>query len=444
MNHLIPDIMSKLNVSIFKDLSTFLATASQDPAAYVGVKGGFSRTRKLSLSRVAFLILGLLKGGLNIELAVFFEKWVDLSSLCSKSAFCQARQKLCAHFFVAWNHCLVSSFYRLGKEQVLRWEGYRLCAIDGSWLRLPETEELAQHFGRKKHRYGAKTMARLCCCYDVLNQLCLWSVVTPGRIAECQTAITQLAQAQSDMLLIYDRHYPGFEAFYAHQQAQQPFLMRIQRNFTMVKRFLASGATSQAVEYAITPSQVKPLRKKGYQLDKHSTVRLRLIRVELSSGQTEVLVTNLFDRVAYPDAVFAELYHLRWKVETFFERLKHKMGLEAFSGLKVNTIEQDIFAHIFLANIQSLLVEEGKRELAKKERRTQHRYQPNYHMALGWIKRKIPALFHPRKQRKTLEKILHMIIRYKEPVREERSFPRKRKTLAKHHKHRTYLNFKPA
>jgi hypothetical protein len=39
------------------------------------------------------------------------------------------------------------------------------------------------------------------------------------------------------------------------------------------------------------------------------------VRIELDSGETEVLITSLLDQTRYPYAVFKDLYHQRWPVE---------------------------------------------------------------------------------------------------------------------------------
>ena len=49
------------------------------------------------------------------------------------------------------------------------------------------------------------------------------------------------------------------------------------------------------------------------------TLRLRLVRVLLANGATEVLLTTLLDAQAYPAAEFKQVYGWRWREETFFD-----------------------------------------------------------------------------------------------------------------------------
>lgn len=286
-------------------------------------------------------------------------------------------------------------------------------------------------------------MAKLCCCYDVLNQLCLWTSLDSWAKAEHHTAIEHMDQSPEKVLLIYDRHFPSFECFYAHYRANKDFLMRIQSNFRMVKHFVESGLSSKIFAYKITYNQINPLRAKGYQVNKDSVLPVRLIRVELDSGEIEVLVTSLMDDKLYPSACFKELYNLRWGVETFFERVKHKMALESFAGYKPICIRQEVFAHIFVANLQSLMVSAAKEDYDKKSTKTKYRYQPNYQFALGLIKQKILDLFRKNSLGEALEFIHQYLRKTLEPVRKGRTFPRITSTTAKHVKHKTFFNFKP-
>ncbi|MCF8057606.1 MAG: hypothetical protein K9K37_13340 [Desulfocapsa sp.] len=57
-------------------------------------------------------------------------------------------------------------------------------------------------------------------------------------------------------------------------------------------------------------------------------LRLRLIRLELESGETEVLITSLTDMEQSPHDLFADLYHDRWPVEEDYKIMGQKMGAE--------------------------------------------------------------------------------------------------------------------
>ena len=105
------------------------------------------------------------------------------------------------------------------------------------------------------------------------------------------------------------------------------------------------------------------LRKAAGQAQAPTVLRLRLVRVVLSTGNIEVLVTSLLDTVAYPAAEFAALYHARWRIEEAFKTLKCRLHLEGFTGELPCAIEQEIHAKILVANITAALCTQAHAQL---------------------------------------------------------------------------------
>jgi len=130
-------------------------------------------------------------------------------------------------------------------------------------------------------------------------------------------------------MVIYDRGYPGYDFIHQHCQRKLDFLMRVKVSFsTVTKAFMQSKKTSQIVE--IYPGKNVNISEKAYHRD--TAIKVRLIRVELPSGETELLITSLVNRKRYSNKIFKELYFKRWKVETFYDELKNKLKVEHFSG----------------------------------------------------------------------------------------------------------------
>ena len=59
---------------------------------------------------------------------------------------------------------------------------------------------------------------------------------------------------------------------------------------------------------------------------------VRLIKVELDSGEIEVLATNLFDKITFPVKEFKDLYIMRWQVEEAYKLLKLRLDLDSFQA----------------------------------------------------------------------------------------------------------------
>ncbi|MGB5600974.1 MAG: IS4/IS5 family transposase, partial [Gammaproteobacteria bacterium] len=84
-------------------------------------------------------LLNLRKHSNQVELDQFFTAINDnneATQLVTKSAFFQARKQLSPTAFIELNHQLIDTIYHSG-HQYATWKGFRLCAIDGSVIRLP-------------------------------------------------------------------------------------------------------------------------------------------------------------------------------------------------------------------------------------------------------------------------------------------------------------------
>jgi len=93
---------------------------------------------------------------------------------------------------------------------------------------------------------------------------------------------------------------------------------------------------------------------------------VRLVRVRLSTGEYEVLVTSLLDDYLYPTEGFLELYHLRWGIESFYGLLKTRLELENFTGIGVEAVRQDFHATVYLSGLESLLTDTAQAMLDAK------------------------------------------------------------------------------
>ena len=59
--------------------------------------------------------------------------------------------------------------------------------------------------------------------------------------------------------------------------------------------------------------------------------KLRVIKIKISDDVTEILVTNIYDKITTPSQ-FKELYFIRWRVECKYKELKSSIEIEEFSG----------------------------------------------------------------------------------------------------------------
>ncbi len=370
------------------------------------------------------IISNLLRKSLSLELVNFVSYFNESNSEnlsnFTQSAFIQSRNKIKPKVFKHLSSVLVTEFYTDNDLSIKLWNGFRLLAVDGSMINLPDTKELEDYYGRTRNQTNSGVVqARTSVLYDVLNKIVIDSKLAPNHIGEILLAKEHLSYTKKGDLLIYDRGYPSFELIYLHNKLGVDYLFRVKSDFNnVVKAFVQSGKTNQIVE--IRPTQNRSFKDKDF--TKESTEKVRLIRVILDNGTCEILMTSLLNSKIYKTKIFKELYFKRWEVETFYDELKNKLKVEYFSGYSNNTIQQDFNAAIFISNLQTLIVNDLGEELNEQTKGRKLKYKVNTNLSYGFLKNRIIKLLIENGDMETeLKKLFkeHLV-----PIRPNRKYQR--------------------
>lgn len=390
----------------------------------------FTRNRKLPFQTLFCILINFLKSSYQTEIDIFFQSLdsTDLAKrVVTKSAFFQARKKLKFEAFIDLNRQLIQLFKETFRLQ--NWYGFRLLAIDGSTLKLPSFQEIIDHFGVQLGAAGvACPMARISQIFDVGNKLTTSAVITPLHMDERKHAQQLFADLLPTDLLLMDRGYPAFWLFKLLGNIGVNFCARIPIQWKCVKNFVQSGFYEQIIDLPASAPSARQCKKMG--LDT-VPLRLRLVRVELDSGEIEVLITTLTDTVRFPLEIFADLYHQRWPVEEDYKTLKCRMEIERFTGESVLSIYQDFHAAIFAKNLTSVLCYSPSQALKRACKTTKYEHQINFAHALAKMKNTIALLFQRShiEISRILENLYQIFIRTTEPIRPGRKYPRNQRIL---------------
>jgi Transposase DDE domain len=312
----------------------------------------------------------------------------------TKSAVSQARQKLKASAFETLNDSLLGLLEELLPEP--RWHGLRLVATDSTTLRLPPHLENQAEFGVQLDIAGQPyVLARVLGLFATTSKLMLKAQVARYAESERGLLVSLLPHLSVNDLLIMDRGFPAIWLFTLLQQRGLPFLARMDGNqWPVVETFLQNDQAEAIVSVPVTAQSRRQANSVGQTLVPKS-LKLRLIKVLLPSGQIEVLATSLLDSTHFPAEAFAELYHARWSIEEAFKVLKHRLYLEQFTGELPESIRQDIQAKFFTANLAQALAREAYDSLPAEKAA---RYFPNVTYILhslkyrlfGWLIQRVP------------------------------------------------------
>lgn len=321
----------------------------------------------------------------------------------TSSAFIQNRKKINPQVFQHLSEVIIENFYTSDNDRLKLWKGLRILAVDGSTVTLPNTAELKKCFGIVKNQSEVEVVqARTSVLYDVLNKVTLDAVLESLDKGERELALTHSYRWQKNDLVIYDRGYPSYDFLNEHIAKKTDCLIRVKTTygFSTVTSFVAGGKRSMIAE--LRPKKDKLFPGKSY--DKNSSLKIRLVRVDLPCGQVEVLMTTLLDNKKYPSKIFKDLYFLRWGVETFFDELKNKLKVEHFTGYAENSIRQDFMCAMFISNLQSVMVSDMEEELVEQNLLKKYNYKVNTNLSYGFLKNRILVLLY---ERQPIEKIFY-------------------------------------
>jgi hypothetical protein len=113
-------------------------------------------------------------------------------------------------------------------------------------------------------------------------------------------------------------------------------------------------------------------------------------------------------------------------VEIRYGVVKTRLQLENFSGLTAESVRQDLFATIFITNLESVLTEEATTQLEKKSSKNLYPQQVNQAISFNAIKNYVIALFYlENDSEEILRQLTQLFLTNPSSVRRQRSVPRR-------------------
>lgn len=340
----------------------------------------------------------------------------------SKSAFTQSRKKLKPEAFIELSYQQIAHFKEHAPHQK-NWKGSRVVAIDGSLLNLPHSQEIENEFGSVHNQHEKIVGARCSFAYDVCNQLVLDATIAPVRSCEKELACEHLkALSPASDILVFDRGYPS----------QWLVGLLINQGFRFCFRLSTAWkkATAQVSEGEsdIDWTMKHNTHKCCDNMKKHNISKqlkgLRLVAVDLPSGEKEILLTNLTDREQFSTQTIKVLYNMRWGVEESYKTFKKTLHVEYFTGRSVQSIKQDFYARVFMLNMASMIRTQGiDRQIGNQQNR-KHQLQANKTQVLAKTKDFLIDIFCGSQIKTIVKQLLKILEKRLEVIRPGRSFPR--------------------
>lgn len=388
----------------------------------------FTRKGKLGLKTTLSILLCMEGKSLKNELLSFFSCAEDLPSA---SAFVQSRAKLAPHALPF----LFKSFVASQPSGSL-YKGYRLFAVDGSTLHIPDNPDDSDSLVVYSERQRPSNLLHLHALYDLCSNTYCDASVEGKHVYDEQKALILMAQRNpaSHAVYIADRGYESFNLLAQLQQLGQFFLLRVRESQGIVSGLqlpssdefdcsfslkLTSRKTKQTIPFLQDRNHFKyvssgKLDSSTLSLDRDGffSLHFRVVRFRLSDDNYETIVTNL-DPICFPPKEIKSLYNKRWGIETSFRKLKYTLGLLSFYAKKVEYIRQEIFARLIMYNFCELITS----HITLRKSGRKYAYQANFSAAVHICRQ----FFRGNVSPPILEAL---VLRHISPIRPDRSFPR--------------------
>lgn len=398
----------------------------------------FTRNRRQTMGETMLALMAMTGGTLQREL---YQYAAEGNAEISPSAFCQSRAKIKPEAF----HEVFRVFNaRCAERDAKTYRGYHLYAVDGSCVNMARNPDSPCFVSYESNPRGY-CQFHLNAWFDSENKTYFDALLQPQPRADERAALMDMIARNRFVgknILTLDRGYESYLVFYTILAKENlEFVCRIKDRKGCMKplKDWPMAELDRDVEVVITTSQKEYREHKdaGYVLiqtrkhegrrrysaktrnghwpfEKPYTLKFRIVRFLLPTGQYETVATSLDRSFSVDD--LRTIYGRRWGVESSFRALKYMVNLTNLHGRSDDFVYQEIYAALtaynFASRVVNAIVVEQKPERA-------YAYQVNFTMAV-YLCRKF--LRQPRGSSKAL---LERIQKYMEPIRPGRADKRK-------------------
>lgn len=239
-----------------------------------------------------------------------------------------------------------------------RWRGLALYGVDGTVLRIPDTDENLKAFGlpgsgRGRAGYPQVRLVTLMALRSHLISAAAFGPCSGKKTGEHSLAKQLWPQLPDNSLVIVDKGFLAYALLYhlSHDDdgsatGRKHWLIRAKKNLRW-KTLEVFGKGDELVELTFSHQA----RSKDPTLPK--TMVVRAIHYQVKGFRPQILLTSMLDPEQYPATEMAALYHERWEIELGYDEAKTHMleRQEALRSKKAEGVRQEIWGILLAYNL---------------------------------------------------------------------------------------------
>ncbi len=304
--------------------------ASLDPdwieAALAATGTATIRRRRLPAEQVVWLVIGMcLFRDLSMREVV---ATLDLAlpgargERVAPSSIVQARERL-GDEPLRWLFERMASTWAHASARTHAWRGLALYGVDGTTLRVPDSDENRRHFGGQDTRWNSTSgypLARMVTLMALRSHILAGAQFGPYGTDERVYAEQLWPLLPANSLALVDRNFLAARTLFGITRGgENRHWMTRAKSSTVYRRLQRFSAGDELVELNVSSEA----RKKDPSLP--ATWQMRAIRYRRRGFKPQTLLTSLVDAKRYPAAELIALYHERWEIELGYNEVKRVM-----------------------------------------------------------------------------------------------------------------------
>ena len=285
------------------------------------------------------------------------------------TAYCDARQRIPLGIFEKLVQEVGKSIATSNDYNSL-WHGHRIFLADGSGCSMPDTEELREHFGQPGNQ-------RKACGFPVAHLLVLMNhstgmiqkmINSPLRTHDLPGTTRLCSELKKGDVVVLDQGFCSCALILSLSEEDVHSVIRVSPSHNVDfrksgndltkgirrKRVARLGNYDQLIEWHKPNRRPKWLSKEEFDsLPDFIVLREVCYNLDRKGFRSDriILVTTLNDHEKYSRAAIAELYGMRWEVETNFRHLKLTMKMDALKCKTVDGVKKELCMFALVYNL---------------------------------------------------------------------------------------------
>ncbi|MCP2243198.1 IS4 family transposase [Lentzea aerocolonigenes] len=280
----------------------------------------------------------------------FLGTWRTGWQVPSTSAISQARQRLGEEPLRVLFERVAAPMAQPGTKGAW-FHGWRVMAVDGVIVDVPDTADNLEAFGKTGHQDGKSPFpqVRIVGLGECGTHAIVAAAIDSWRVYERELFARVLDDIEPDMVVLADRGFFSYELWCQARQTEAELVWRISDNVDVpVLEWLPDGSYRAELLPKNMKSDLKRGRRRSVPDEARIAVRVVEYMVTNRGGKAETirLITSIMDHELAPAAELAALYRQRWEFELTLDEVEtHQMPHHRLLRSKTpELVRQEIWA----------------------------------------------------------------------------------------------------